>query len=228
MRMEFPPGVEYFELDSVDINHIIYEDLTKKFFTPKLVITGVESKLHCTFVERAISLPRVLPMINMEIFKLNDENMQLAMHEIKSFEFNQIEIRRNVAMIMIFTKPKYIDNYHLYCDKTASLVSVELKTDVSNQNLILHSRQAIDALTMRNYPQYRPPLGFGGNLLALPYNDFPRSKEVNVGFNHLFGKISIKQDFAEEMEVDVYMVVNYKDKMIKIENDCIRVLRNLY
>ena len=228
MLMEFAADAEYFELDSVAKMDLLYDDLRNTTFSPHLRIDNVRSKLHCTFVERAISLPRVIPMMNMEVFKLNDGIINLERDISKSFHFSEIEIRSNVNMVMIFTKPKFIDNYHLYCDKTASLIGVEIKTDISNQNIILQSRQAIDALTMRNYPQYRPPLGHGGNLLAIPYNDFPRSNEVKVGFNHLFGKIEIQQDFAPALDVDVYMVINYKDKCLKIENDCIKVIRNLY
>ena len=228
MLMEFPANAKYFELDSVALTDLIYDDLRRKIFSPHLRIDNVRSKLHCTFVERAISLPRVIPMMNMEVFKLNDGIINLEKDISKSFHFSEIEIRSNVNMVMIFTKAKFRDNFHLYCDKTASLIGVEIKTDVSNQNMILHSRQAIDALTMRNYPQYRPPLGHGGNLLAIPYNEFPRSNEVKVGFNHLFGKIEIQQDFAPALDVDVYMVINYKDKCLKIENDCIQVIRNLY
>ena len=229
LSMEFPTvdKCRYFELDDLKATDIYVDPITLQSHFPHLSIKSVSSRLLCTFVERSISLPRVVPTINMMVYRLNEEDLEVDLGETKSFFFNQIEIRDNVNQVMVFCKSKEVDQYSLIADRTASLTKVHIKTDISNQNIDLNSREMIDAVTMRCYPQYCPPRGAGGNLLAMPYSEFPRAKEIVSGFNHLFGEIAITQDFAPKIKCDVFMVINYKDTALKIENECIRHIRYL-
>ena len=111
MLMEFPADAKFFELDSVSKDNLVYDDLAQETaIFPHLRIDNIRSKLHCTFVQRAISLPRVIPMINMQIFKLNDGIINLKKDISQSFHFRDIEIRSNVNMIMIFTNYPNIDH----------------------------------------------------------------------------------------------------------------------
>ena len=164
----------------------------------------------------------------MKVYRLNEDPIELAKNATHSFFFNQIEIRSNVDQVLLFCKSKEQNNYSLIADRTASLSKVHIRTDLSNENVALDSREMIDAVTMRNYPEYCPPLGASGNLLAMPYNEFPRAKEVVNGFNHLFGEIAITQDFTQSLKCDVFLVINYKDTALKIENDCIRHIQYLF
>ena len=114
----------------------------------------------------------------------------------------------------------------VFCEKPMTA----LLADADRMVAACQERGAIFAagVVPRNYPEYCPPLGASGNLLAMPYNEFPRAKEVMNGFNHLFGEIAITQDFTQSLKCDVFMVINYKDTALKIENDCIRHIQYLF
>ena len=107
----------------------------------------------------------------------------------------------------------------LHQEKSASLVAFKLATDVSNVNLDLQSRYQIEALTTRNYPQYKPPIDKTGNILALTYNEIPRAREVAVDFNHFRGSVTVSHDLLMPVLVDVIMVIIYKDSFLQFTND---------
>ena len=120
------------------------------------------------------------------------------------------------------------DSYTLVVDKSASIVGINLSDDVSNQNLLLSSRSHCDAITTRNFPQYKPPIKCTGNVFALTYNELPRQREVATEFNHLRGTLQIKQEYKTELDVKVYCVVIYKDSFVEIDKHVVRRGRDLF
>ena len=58
-----------------------------------------------------------------------------------------------------------------------------------------------------------------GNILALTYNEVPRSREVAVDFNHLRGSVSVDHDLKEAHIADIIMVIIYKDTFLKFTNE---------
>ena len=218
--MNFDKKFDLFPVDSFNVNDIISQrPLSNIDWLPKLIPIYVRSRLHVTFIQQPVALPRTIPTLHYEKHIVGRAN--LVGTGSLTIPFQDIEIRSNVQQIMVYCKrdPEADRLNLIHQMKTASLTKFFIRTDVSNVNLDLQSRYHIEAITTRNYPQYKPPIDMTGNLLALTYNELPRAREVAIEFNHLHGSVTIQQDFASQHECIVYIVVIYKDTFLSIQND---------
>ena len=119
---------------------------------------------------------------------------------------------------MFFCKTDVTDAKLHNGTQTASITALQLRTDVSNQNINLSSRYHCEAVTTRNYPQYKPPVGKTGNIVAFTYNEIPRQREVLVEFNHLHGMVTAEHTLLGDATHSIYCVIIYKDTFMQIEN----------
>ena len=218
LEMDFrdPRKGMYFPIDSFDATDVRNDRYTNGTHLPFLMPVSVSSKLHVTFIEHAVSLPRTIPTLHYDTFELG--RADLTMNQTAVFNYQDIEIRSGVQQLMFFCNGMHYPTDLLGWDKTASIINLKLASDVSNQNLALTSRYHCDAVTTRNYPQYCPPIHHTGNVVALTYNEVPRVKEVATEYDHLRGSITIKQDFMPVHTCSVQLVVIYKDTFLEIRN----------
>ena len=215
LRMDFQKDQDYFELDSFVTSDIVYDRVRRIAYAPKMMIKSCSSKLHCTFVAHPCSLPSVLNTLHFEVHKLASFTMTKG--QSQTINFQDIEYRNSIQQLLFFCKTDKTDQ-RLHNRGSASIVALQLRTDVSNQNINLISRHHCDAVTTRNFPQYKPPTGVTGNVVALTYNELPRQREVLTEYNHLHGKLSIQNELLGDTEQSVYCVIIYKDTFLQIEN----------
>ena len=216
LRMDFQQKQNYFELDTFSAGDVIYDPITQTRQLPSLKITGCKSQLHCTFVAHPANLPSVLNTLHFDVHKLGQFTMTKG--QTQNIHFQDIEYRNTIQQIMFFCKTEESNSAFHNGGQSASITALQLRTDVSNQNISLQSRHHCDAMTTRNFPQYKPPTGVTGNVVALTYNELPRQKEVLSEFNHLHGQVSIQNELHGTSVQSVYCVIIYKDTFLQIEN----------
>lgn len=215
---------KYFELDEFALQAIATNEYLNTHQLPRLCIQSAKSKLHCTFIEHIVNVPRALTTLNYQTFKLASVEASgpfVASHN----NFQDIEIRNGVQMLMFFCKTTNVPLQGN--DNTADILTMKLRSDVSNEHLHLTSRHHINAITTRNFPDYCPPIGVTGNVLAITYNEVPRSREVQVDFNHLSGFVDTGHTSDYQISYDVYLVVIYKDSFVKLTSDYAHKERDL-
>ena len=176
-RMEWPESTRFLEIDQYTQDFIstsaynlkgnfIQDNFTGVTYYPKLKILNVESQLHVNFVEHPISIPRAVPVLDTRTVKL--ARISTIANEQKTVEFRDIDLRRTPKYIMFYCSAvrDQFDGVRpqLFTDKSASIVSFKLHTDIQRRCLESDSVQYVDALTCRNFPGYTPPINLTGKL----------------------------------------------------------------
>ena len=78
----------------------------------------------------------------------------------------------------------------------------------------------VDIVSTRRFPQYTPPIGLTGNVLALAWADLPIRKNVSAGHNRLHGEVEIEQDWYKgDLKTDVYVTLIYNDSYFAIDRE---------
>ena len=155
LRMDFQQKQNYFEVDTFTAGDVLYDPLRQTRQLPSLKITGCKSKLHCTFVAHPCNLPAVLNTLHFDVHKLGQFTMTKG--QTQTINFQDIEYRNTIQQILFFCKTEEPEPAFHNGGQSASITALQLRTDVSNQNISLQSRHHCDAMTTRNYPQYNPP-----------------------------------------------------------------------
>ena len=228
-------GTEYFELDQFTPSDVIVDRLNGTHYFPKLKIIGSETKLHCSFIEHPVDIPSTVPTIDVRTVKIADISSAAGMTE--SISFSDIDLRRKPKYLMIYCKRKRSDaradhgpHDYIMSDKSASIVGLKLRTDIHPQALVVSSRQHVEALTLRNFPQYHPPLGETGNVFCIAINELPARKLVAIEYNHLHGEIEVRQDWHTSAELDygVYISMFYTDTYFSVDKNYVCGRLDLY
>ena len=79
----------------------------------------------------------------------------------------------------------------------------------------------VDIVSTRRFPQYIPPIGRTGNVLALAWADLPIRKNVSAGYNRLHGELLVTQDWfnGTSLKTDVYVSLIYDDSYFAIDRE---------
>ena len=211
----------YFETEdihSADIGQTLYNTVY-----PQAVPISVKSKLHVTFVEDPVTLPISIPYIDTYTQKLAEKTTAQNTRFVISFQ--DISLRRKPSLIMFYCRSEYttlekMTKNVLLTDKSCSIVSCTLRTDNSNRSLKLDSKMLVDIVSTRRFPQYTPPIGLTGNVLALAWADLPIRKNVSAGHNRLHGEVEIEQDWYNAgLKTDVYVTLIYNDSYFAIDRE---------
>jgi len=195
---------------------------------PGLEIEKVETKLHCVFVEQPVALPVTIPYLNVRTERLG--TVTLAKDIKQKINFEDIDMRRQWKWLMIYCKmrPRQYDANDAVpefpeTDKSAAIMSVKLSTDIQHECVVATSRERINSMTLRNYPEYIAPIRKTGGVLGLVFNEFNQRKEVTEGYNHIHGEVVVEQDWSEkEIEVDVYLSFLRTDVMLELTEEFVK------
>ena len=220
--VEWKHGTRYFELDQYAQTDVIVDVLNHSLsYYPKLKILSSETKLHCSFIEHPVDIPSTIPTIDVRTVLIAD--MAVTAFNRRTVNFNDIDLRRKPKYIMIYCKSaneqdRGPQRKYIMTDKSASIVRVKLRTDIQPQAFDVTSRQHVDALTLRNFPQYEPPIRDTGNIFCISINELPVRKNVAIEYNHLHGEIDVRQDWhtAAPLKFGVYISLFYTDTYFSV------------
>ena len=220
--VEWKHGTRYFELDQYAQTDVIVDVLNHSLsYYPKLTIMSSETKLHCSFIEHPVDIPSTIPTIDVRTVLIAD--MAVTAFNRRTVNFNDIDLRRKPKYIMIYCKSaneqdRGPQRKYIMTDKSASIVRVKLRTDIQPQAFDVTSRQHVDALTLRNFPQYEPPIRDTGNIFCISINELPVRKNVAIEYNHLHGEIDVRQDWhtAAPLKFGVYISLFYTDTYFSV------------
>ena len=228
--VEWKRDTEYFELDQferINADTVRDEFNTSLTYYPKLKILKSESVLHCTFIEHPVDIPSTIPYIDVRTVKVTDLETIAGVTETVSY--SDLDLRRQPKYLMIYCKSKadckrkaaFGFTGHLMSDKTASIVEVKLRTDLQPEALHIKGRHHIDALTLRHFPQWEPPIHETGNIFCIAINELPARKNVSIEYNHLYCEIKVRQDWytSAALEYGVYISLFYGDTFFGIQKN---------
>jgi hypothetical protein len=231
--VEWKQGTEYFELDQFALTDVVTDVLNGTKYFPRLKILSSETKLHCTFVEHPIDIPSTVPTIDVRTVKLAD--LSTTSYNTTTVNFNDLDLRRKPKYLMIYCKRKRTDHArgeyrYIMSDKSASIMRVKLRTDIHPEALDVRSRQHVDAITLRNFPQYQPPLRVTGNIFCIAINELPARKNVAIEYNHLHGEIDVQQDWhtSSPLQYGVYISLFYTDTYFSVDKNYVTGKLDLY
>ena len=224
LDLEFKKDAQYFELDSYTDSHL--DDWTGKITVPTAEVLEVETKLHCVFVEKPVGLPVTLPVIDVKTERLG--KVLLTKGVPQEIRFSEIEMRRQFEKVLIYCKmvkkieyqvgdtvKKFTDS-----DKSAAISAFELSTDVEQKVIDVSGRHVINALTVRNFPEYEATVGATGGVLGLVKNEIPKRKSTIDSVDHWRGVVEVEQDWSDKaIEVEIYMSIFRTDTMIEIDQN---------
>ena len=223
----FKDDAKYFELDAYSSK---YEDVVVgEVFYPSLKIETTETKLHCVFVEKPIALPATLPYLDVRTERIG--TITLAKDVTEGVTFQNIDIRRAWKYLMVYCKLRKPREYHIgdpelrfiESDKGAAIVNATISTDIQQNCLVASNRERVNAMTLRNFPEYIAPVGKTGGVLAVVFNEFPQRKAVAEGWNHIYGEVHAEQDWSDkEIEVDVFLSFFRTDVLLEINEDFVK------
>lgn len=228
LDLQYRKGAKYFELDWYRETHT--DMWTGEKSHPTINVTDWSSRLHCTFVEKPVPLPATVPYIDVRTETLSILELQKGVPKV--IEFQDMEIRRKFKYLMVYcrrvseVKPSDSQKKNIDSDKSASISEIQLGTDVQQRCLEADGTYIIDSITRRNFPEYRAPIYRTGNIFAICFNELPQRKGVD-GINHLHGKVTIIQDWAHVVEVEVCMSFFNTDTMFEITEHHARKQMNL-
>ena len=218
----FKIGIEWgamdlFEIDQYKNTHFVEDMFSRKRFYPKLAILNQTTKLHVNFVEHPVAIPAAIPLIDVEMVQI--ARLTTAKKFTETVHFRDIDLRRQPKHIMIhcIAKKNHDEVTKISSDKSASIVSVKLRTDIQYKSLEADSVEYVNALTCRNFPGYTPPLGLTGNVFCINMNELPQAKE-SAEIIHLMGEIDVCQDWSVSLEYSVYISLFYGDRYWQIND----------
>ena len=217
LGMRFKPDAKYFELDQCHNNDFVFDFWTGQRFFPRLVPTGVKSKLHVKFIEGALKIPSAIGYLDTVTEKIGEATMTKG--DSYTFEFRDISLRRVPTVVMFYTRAKHLYDDALQTDKAASIKAVTLRTDLSPQVLKIDDRHTIDIVTADSFDEYIPPIRLTGNCLALPFSKIPRRKTATADFDNLHGQITVSYNWGElynTLPVEVYVTMFYQDSYLDV------------
>ena len=213
----------YFECDSHEKVHM--DAFRGEIFRPTLEIETLQTKLHCVFVEKPVPLPATLPYLDVRTERL--ATVSLLKDNAQEIKFDDIDMRREWKYVMVYCKmrkpreftaqsglPDFPDT-----DKSAAVTAVTFSTDIQQNCLVASSRERVNAMTVRNFPEFMAPVGKTGGVLGVVFNEFSQRKKVAEGYNHLRGEVSIEQDWSDvPIEVDVFISFFRTDVLLEIHD----------
>ena len=217
LGMRFKQDAKYFELDQCHNDDFVFDFWTGERFFPRLVPTGVKSKLHVKFIEGALKIPSAIGYLDTVTEKIGGETMTKG--DSYTFEFSDISLRRTPTVILFYTRARHLYDDALQTDKAASIKAVTLRTDLSPQVLKIDDRHTIDIVTADSFDEYIPPIRLTGNCLALPFSKIPRRKTATADYDNLHGQITVGYDWGEiynTLSVEVFVTLFYQDSFLDV------------
>ena len=222
----FKLGMEFGDKDLVDLDAYDRNDrtllsmfnyLADNYVYPRLKILDTSSKLHCSFIANPVRLPLSVPFLDVESFKIAE--LTLSERSPQTVTFRDILMQRVPKLLMIYAKtmPKPSFEPEFYSDKSASITKLILRTDVVPTVINAVGQHRIDALTTRNFPYYTPPVNKTGNIFCICQNELPEIR--TTANNHLFGEVTVEQDWVNYVDVEVYVVMFYRDSYFDVERN---------
>ena len=209
---------DYFELDQYPTYLVVADEFSHQVFYPRLAIIDVKSRLHVNFVEHPVAIPAALPIINTDTIQI--AQVSTIRNQTQTISFRDIDLRRKPKHIMIHcvAKPGQDFDGIISSDKSASIVSFKLRTDIQYKSLEANNVEYVNALTSRNFPDYIPPSGLTGNVLCINMNELPQAKTPSE-YIHLLGEVVVCQDWAVELEYFVFITLFYGDTYWQINQN---------
>ena len=221
--LKFKKDCQYFELDSYSLLH--RDDFTGVITLPGIEILDTTTRLHAVFVEKPVALPVTLPYIDVRTESLGV--VSLAKNDPQEIRFSELEMRRTWEKVFVYARMTKSSEYRggdaikqfPDSDKSASITGFQLSTDIQARCIDAVGRHRIDAMTVRNFPEYCAPVNLTGNVLGLVRNEIPKRKSTVDSIDHWNGVVQIEQDWSDKnIEVELFMSVFRIDTMLEIDD----------